>query len=286
MDDNRPIHDVSFVSIDLECTGPVPGFDHITEFGAARFTLRRDGVIEPGPTFSQLVQAPRRIPSNVASLTGIDDKMVADAPSLADVWPDWLSYLNSDPNTVIIAHSARVDLSFLVLSAVSLNAAWTPPTVLCTSRLAKKTLPDAGKYGLHALVDYLECSGMDPVYHRALPDALHARNVFARCVFGAGYGDLGALRYTKVSVPDLHEFDVEIPERLGWLAEAAEEGQAMPIVYRGGSKGRGARLITPLGFYQRGDHLFMRAFCHLDKLAKSFRCDRIVSRAEAPAPRR
>ena len=72
---------------------------------------------------------------------------------------------------------------------------------------------------------------------------------------------------------------MEIPERLR-LAEAAEEGQgdADRVPWR--IQGAWARLITPLGFYQRGDHLFMRAFAtSTSRQVLSMRSHRLARRS-------
>ena len=270
-----PIDQLSFVALDLECTGPAPGFDHITEVGAARFSVTRDGVVTPGETFEQLVKPPRKIPPYVAELTGITDEKVADAPPLDAVWGALEAYLSTEPHTILLAHSARVDLSFLVLSAHGLGVSWAPPTTLCTVKLARKALPDAGKYGLVSLVAHLGCAQGDVVHHRALADALHARNVFARCVGLLRPQTLADLKVAPTPVPSLNELEVEVPERLAAVASAAEHGQPIWIVYRGGSKGRSRRQITPLGFYRREGRVFLRAWCHVDASAKSFRADRI-----------
>jgi DNA polymerase III epsilon subunit-like protein len=270
-----PIAEVSFVAIDLECTGPAPGFDHITEVGAARFKVTRDGVVTAGETFEQLVKPPRKIPPYVVELTGITDAKVADAPPLAEVWPDLATYLDAEPHTVLLAHSARVDLSFLVLSADTLGVTWEAPPAVCTVKLARRALPDAGKYGLIALVEHLGCGHGDLVHHRALADALHARNVFARCVGLMRPATLDDMGVKPTPVPSLNELEVRVPEHLESLAAASEIGEPAWIVYRGGSKGRSRRQITPLGFYRREGRTFLRAWCHLDQAAKSFRADRI-----------
>jgi DNA polymerase III epsilon subunit-like protein len=276
-----PIQDVAFVSLDLECTGPAPGFDHITEVGAVRFSVTQDGVVTMGATFEQLVKPPRAIPPYVSELTGITNEAVADAPPLKDVWPDLARYLDV-PHTVMLAHSAHVDLSFLVLSADTLGLTWTAPTSLCTAKVARHTFPKAGKYGLMALVERLGCGHGDMVHHRALADALHARNVFARCVGHLRPKTLLELDVSPTPTPALNELLVDVPDRLQPLVEAAVMGAQHWIVYRGGSKGRTRRSITPLGFYRRDGRTFLRAWCHLDDAAKSFRADRIAIGAEAP----
>ena len=74
---HTPLEQLSFVSLDLETTGLVPGFDAITEIGAARFRLKDGGIVVPGPVFEELVNPEREISQKVAELTGIDDAMVA-----------------------------------------------------------------------------------------------------------------------------------------------------------------------------------------------------------------
>jgi len=270
-----PIDQVSFVAIDLECTGPAPGFDHITEVGAARFSVTVDGVVSPGATFEHLVKPPRPIPPYVAELTGITNATVADAPPLAAVWPGLEVFLAAEPHTVLLAHSARVDLSFLVLSADALETDWEPPPAFCTVKIARRAVPGAGRYGLIALVDHLGCGQAEMVHHRALADSLHARNVFARCVGLLRPATLEDLGVQPTPTPSLNELQVELPDHLIPLATAAETGQPTDIIYRGGSKGRSRRRITPLGFYRREGRLFLRAWCHLDETPKSFRADRI-----------
>ena len=276
-----PIEEVPFVSLDLECTGPAPGFDHITEVGAVRFSVNQDGVVTVGPTFEQLVKPPRPIPSYVSELTGITNETVADAPPLGDVWSDLARYLDV-PGTVLLAHSARVDLSFLVLSADGLGVTWTAPTSLCTAKVARRAFPQAGKYGLMALVERLGCGHGDVVHHRALADALHARNVFARCVGHLRPETLADLQVSPTPTPSLNELQVEVPEHLQPLVAAAESGEPRWIIYRGGSKGRSRRRISPLGFYRRDGRTFLRAWCHVDESAKSFRADRISISVETP----
>ncbi len=225
-----PIEQVSFVAIDLECTGPAPGFDHITEIGAVRFSVSVDGVVSPGPTIEHLVKPPRGIPPYVAELTGITNATVAAAPPLSAVWPKLAAYLAAEPHTVLLAHSARVDLSFLVLSANTLGVDWEPLPALCTVKVARRAVPGAGKYGLINLVDHLGCGHGELVHHRALADALHARNVFARCVGLLRPATLEALGVQPTPIPSLNELQVEIPEHLAPLAIAAESGQPTDLV--------------------------------------------------------
>ena len=82
--------------------------------------------------------------------------------------------------------------------------------------------------------------------------------------------------------PSPNELKAEIPAKLAPLLEASQSETPQWIVYRGGSKGRSKRRITPLGFYSRDGRTFLRAWCHLDEAAKSFRADRITISSDVP----
>ncbi len=272
----RRIEEVEFVSIDLETTGLAPGFDRITEVGAARFRVRRDGTVDPGPVFDQLVHPERTIPAHIEALTGITDAMLSDAPVIADVWPRLTRFLIGDgAPTVLLAHNAAFDLAFLVAAAHAEGERWVGPPAACTVRIARHTLPRAPRYGLSVLVDWLQLDG-SPTYHRALADALHARNVFARCVATRDARSLSSLGVDHgVPVPNPSEFAFEVPDRLRPIELSIPGQELVALSYKGGSKGRAWRPATPLAFYKREGQLFLRAWCHLDELEKSFRCDRI-----------
>ena len=276
-----PIEAVDFVALDLECTGPAPGFDHITEVGAARFRITRDGVVSVGPVFEELIRPPRPIPGYVTELTGITNDDVKDAPTLSEVWGALSAFLDRD-NTLLLAHSAEVDLAFLVLSADTMALDWKAPVSMCTAKIARQAFPKAGKYGLMALAERLGCVGDEVVHHRALADALHARNIFARSVAHLRPRSLSDLGVDPTPTPSPNELKVEVPEHLETLLQAANAEQPRWIIYRGGSKGRSKRRITPLGFYSRDGRTFLRAWCHLDEAAKSFRADRIAIAPDTP----
>jgi len=273
---NRPIHEVSFVAFDLEATGLTPMVDTVTEVGAVRFRITRDGTVKQGPVMESLVSPGRPIPSRVRELTGIDDAMVEGAPALKDLWPQWLDFVTSEEPTVLLAHNARSDLAFLDAACRNMDMDWTPPPTLCTVLLARLLWPEAPRYGLQTLLDWLEPDRENKTHHRALPDALHTRRLFARCVAQAQPRDLAEVEWERALVPSaVQEVAVDPPPRLAALADAAREGRQVRLIYRGGSKGRERRPITPLGFFQQGELVYLRGWCHLDDLAKVFRCDKI-----------
>jgi DNA polymerase-3 subunit epsilon len=157
-----PLSEVTFVVVDLETTGGSPRGGAITEIGAV--TVRGGEVLG---TFQSLVDPGQQIPPYVAHLTGIDDRMVAGAPSIGQVLP---SYLEFTRGAVFVAHNASFDRAFLDASLVRLDHPQVPRPTVCTAKLARRVVwPDVPNVRLATLARYFR-TRIQPS-HRALPDA-------------------------------------------------------------------------------------------------------------------
>ncbi len=157
------LRQVDFVVVDVETTGGSPASGHrITEVAAVCVSGG-----EVRETWSSLVNPERPIPYGITLLTGITNRMVADAPRFADVVPMLAPLLGG---RVFVAHNAGFDWSFVC--AEMDRALCIPPNErqLCTVRLARKLLPQLPSRSLGSLADYfgLEITSR----HRALDDAL------------------------------------------------------------------------------------------------------------------
>jgi ATP-dependent DNA helicase DinG len=148
----------TFVALDLETTGLDSRRDTIIEIGAVRF--RGETVLERLVTF---VDPQRPIPLQVQQITGIDDKSVAGAPSLAAIAPELLAFVNADVHAVI-AHSVSFDLGFLQAAGIHFHR-----PALDTHELATILLPGLQSYNLGELCRELNIDL--PQAHRALADA-------------------------------------------------------------------------------------------------------------------
>ena len=89
----------------METTGFSPSDDRIIEIGAVRVNL--NGSVS---RFQTLVNPNRAIPFSVQRLTGINDKMVADAPHFREIGNRFLEFAH---NSTLVAHNAKFDLGFL-----------------------------------------------------------------------------------------------------------------------------------------------------------------------------
>jgi len=275
---SRPLRDLQLVALDLEATGVAHGHDRVVEVGAVRFRFGADGRVIPGPVFEVLVDPELRIPEVVSRLTGIDDAMVQGKPKLDEVWPALSDFLGPPQDTVVLAHCARSDLAYLVSETLRLGLTLPEHPFVCTLEVARRALPKAPKYGLAALRRYISGEEVeDMTFHRAVADALHTRNLLAACVERTGaktFADLGVKAGVDVPTPD--EFVVEVPDRLRALELAIADQHRVEIQYHGGSKGRRVRPVTPLALFAHRGVAHLRAWCHLDDVAKTFRCDRIA----------
>ncbi|MDC5696719.1 DEDD exonuclease domain-containing protein [Intrasporangium calvum] len=155
--------DVTFVVVDLESTGGSPAQCGITEIGAVKV---RAGVVLG--EFQTLVNPAEPIPAFISVLTGITDAMVAEAPRIESAFPAFLEFA---AGSVLVAHNAGFDISFLKAAAVRTGTPWPDFDVLDTLTLARHlvTRDEAPNHKLSSLARVF-ASGTTPD-HRALHDA-------------------------------------------------------------------------------------------------------------------
>jgi ATP-dependent DNA helicase DinG len=133
-----------FVVVDLETTGnnPKKG-DKIIQFAAV--------VIENGKitgSFSSLVNPQRSIPAFIEELTGLEDKMVKDAPLFAEIAPKVNSLLEG---AYFVAHNVLFDLSFLQEELIQAGFEGFYGSVLDTVEMSRIIFPTADGYKLSDL---------------------------------------------------------------------------------------------------------------------------------------
>ncbi|HEX4697896.1 MAG TPA: DEDD exonuclease domain-containing protein, partial [Actinomycetes bacterium] len=159
-----PLHEVTFVVVDLETTGGSPASCEITEIGAVKV---RGG--EKLGEFQTLVNPDVPIPAFISVLTGITNHMVASAPRLAIALPAFLEF--AGPDAVLVAHNAPFDIGFLKAACTLLEQDWPGNRVLDTARLARQvvTRDEAPNCKLSSLARLFR-AGTTPD-HRALSDA-------------------------------------------------------------------------------------------------------------------
>jgi DNA polymerase-3 subunit epsilon len=160
----RPLREVTFCVVDLETTGgSAAAGSMITEVGAVKVCGG-----EVLGEFQTLVNPHQAIPAFIAVLTGITDSMVASAPRIEQVLPQFLEFAQG---SVLVAHNAPFDVGFLRHFAEQQGRPWPRFEVLDTARLARRviTRDDAPNCKLSSLAVTFHATTTPN--HRALSDA-------------------------------------------------------------------------------------------------------------------
>ena len=192
----RLLKELDFVVVDVEATGAKTPPNRLIELGAFRI---RGGRI--ADKFVTLVNPEIPIPRFVATLTGISNDMVRDAPVFADVAPKWLDFVS---DSVLVAHNAPFDTSFLnhEISRVYPGHRMVNPH-LCTVKLSRRAMPDLSNHRLDTIASHFSI----PIAsrHRAGSDALATAEIFIFLLTELeethGIKDLGAAR--RFQFPEL-----------------------------------------------------------------------------------
>jgi len=151
------------VVVDVETTGWLADEAGITEIGAVRLSPGR-----PVAEFSALVNPGMPIPANITELTGITDAMVACAPPIGEILPEFLEFARGG---VIVAHNAPFDIAFLAAACEHCGIAWPPRAVIDTAVLSRLLLGpgDVADHRLATLSCHFDVAAAP--CHRALADA-------------------------------------------------------------------------------------------------------------------
>jgi DNA polymerase-3 subunit epsilon len=155
---------LDFETTGLDCTEG----NRVTEVAALRI---RDGRIVE--RFVSLVNCGRCIPPHIVAFTGITQAMVDAAPSPAEVFPQLLAFIGSDP---VIAHNAWFDAGFLRSECDRLGLDTFDLEFLCSYQIARQALPELHSHALGSLASKLRLP-FTLGLHRAAVDAGIVANV-------------------------------------------------------------------------------------------------------------
>ena len=153
------------VVFDIETTGLDVLNDGITEIGAVKI---KGGEIKE--KWTTLVKPDQVITSKITELTGITNEMVANAPKISLVIPDFMKFIDG---CIIVAQNAEFDTKFIKKYAGAEDYE-VKNKVMDTMELSRKYL-NLNKNDLHTLAEYY---GIVFNHHRAYDDALATAQIF------------------------------------------------------------------------------------------------------------
>ena len=159
--------DREYVAFDLETTGLSSQKDEIIEIGAVRMQGGKEL-----DRFQTFVNPRRRLEQKIVELTGITDAMLADAPSIETVLPEFLEFVG---DRVLVAHNADFDTGFIreACRKQGLNYGFTSVDTLI---LSQNLLPHLNKFKLDVVSNALSLPDFN--HHRAGDDAVTCGLIF------------------------------------------------------------------------------------------------------------
>lgn len=159
----------TYVVFDTETTGLESNKDEIIEIGACKIV---NGRIDE--TFSTFVKPSKRVPKEITELTGITNEMVADAPTINYVLPDFYKFCHG---ATLVGHNVSFDMGFVLNMAKKLSYNFNHNT-MDTIEMAKAKLKGLKNYKLGTVVEKLGIV-LDNA-HRAINDAVATAKVFIK----------------------------------------------------------------------------------------------------------
>ncbi|WP_412028629.1 PolC-type DNA polymerase III [Deinococcus yunweiensis] len=171
---------MNVVVFDLETTGLSPERDGIVEIGALRIV---DGRIDETQRYETLVRPTNAtgdamlIPWHAERVHGISNDMVRRAPTIAEVLPEFLDFVDGD---AVVAHNIGFDGGFMRANATRLGLIWKPAAEHCTVQLSRRAFPKERAHNLTVLADRLGLNFAPGGRHRSFGDVQVTAQAYVR----------------------------------------------------------------------------------------------------------
>ena len=160
-----------YVVFDFETTGLESAKDEIIEIGAVK--ISKGKIVS---TFSTFIKPSVPIPQEITELTHITEDMVAGAPAINYVLPDFYKYCYG---CGLVAHNIAFDYGFLNAIAKKMQYNFDNPQY-DTMILGRNKLKGLKNYKLGTICEYLGVSLVGA--HRAVNDCLATAKVFLKLI--------------------------------------------------------------------------------------------------------
>lgn len=168
---SKDVLEQDYVVFDFETTGLESTKDEIIEIGAVK--ISKGKIVS---TFSTFVKPSVPIPEEITELTHITEEMVADAPAINYVLPDFYKYCYG---CSLVAQNIAFDYGFLNAIGKKMLYNFDNPQY-DTMVMARNKLKGLKNYKLGTICDYLGVSLVGA--HRAVNDCLATAKVFLKLI--------------------------------------------------------------------------------------------------------
>lgn len=214
----------NFVALDVETTG-LNDDAEIIEVGLVRI---EDGKV--AETWQTLVKPKKKIPKDIAIMTGISNDMVKDAPTWQEIEEGFLAFIDGQ---LLLAHNYPFDKGRVEFQlGRKLANSW-----LDSHDMAKLFLPTLSSYKLSAIATHLHIPDTD--HHRALNDAIVCAQVFLKLLEDAASLDPFALHEMAITYSGQQE-----------TLFASDSHSLGDLLFRLAESATATSQTTPLTFYE------------------------------------
>ncbi|WP_235598543.1 3'-5' exonuclease [Kosmotoga arenicorallina] len=180
---------LEFVVIDTETTGLSP-YKGAKLIEVAGMVVDKDWNIREDMAFHSMINPGVPVPIFITKLTGINNRMVKDAPSAEEVLPEFFRFISG---RVLVIQNAPFDLSFLNYYAEKLDLPRITNPVIDTIRLSRKLF--SGRHNLDLILARLNILAEDR--HRALGDVILTAKAFVKMAAMIGEEEIFKLASRK-----------------------------------------------------------------------------------------
>lgn len=157
-----------YIVLDLETTWLHPYRHGITEIAAVKFDGEK--IIDQ---FHSLINPERHISKGIERLTWITNEMVADAPIISKVMPDFRDFLADE---YIVGHNVSFDYRFINHYHYECFESYLQNETICTMKLSRRYLPELPNKKLWTVCQHFWVTNTQA--HRAMSDTLATLEVF------------------------------------------------------------------------------------------------------------
>lgn len=167
----RPWHEFPLVAIDTETTGQYPFTSEICEIAAVKYF--KGEVID---RFQSFVAISKPMDAAVIAIHGIKNEMLIGAPTMDEVLPQFLKFVEG---CLIVAHHAPFDVGFLAWELEKRGITFPELPAACTSLMSRKLIQESPNHKLQTLITVLGLTRGQA--HRALDDAQACLELALKC---------------------------------------------------------------------------------------------------------